>query len=232
MASVVLEECQKCGHYLAYDSNEIYCPLCRRSTVKQISYTCPECGCDLVYGGRRYNCPQCWLEGDDPYPQEGRVESKGAQYDPLKHFRFWMTHILGVEPVSELRDANRLLEKIKLLMTRDKISAPSVGDCSRWLKELRRNRLYKNASLILKLLREDELPPIDQCVIKRAELMFCSILRMREKLELCGNRHYYPFYIYKIFNEISDGEQRWVLSHIHLQIEKIRKCEIEWRDKI
>ena len=81
--SVVLEECQKCGHNLAYDSNEIYCPLCRRSTVKQISYTCPECGCDLVYGEWRYYCPQC-----DPYTQEERVESEGAQYDPLKHFRF------------------------------------------------------------------------------------------------------------------------------------------------
>ena len=110
---------------LAYDSNEIYCPLCRRSTVKKISYICSECGCDLVYGG----CPQC-----DPYPQEGQVESKGAQYDPLKHFRFWMTHILGVEPVSELRDACRLLEKIKLLMTHDKISAPSCGVCSKMVE--------------------------------------------------------------------------------------------------
>ena len=128
MASVVLEECQKCGQNLAYDSNESYCPLCRRSTVKQISYTCTECGCDLVYSGRGYNCPQCGIEGDDPYPQEGRVESKGVQYDSLTHFRFWMTHILGVEPASEFGDACRLLEKIKLLMTRDKISAPSVGD--------------------------------------------------------------------------------------------------------
>ena len=100
--------------------------------------------------------------------------------------------------MSELRDANRLLEKIKLLMTHDKICAPSVGDCRRSLKELRRNRLYKNASLILKLLRDDKLPSIDQCVIKRAELIFCSMLSMREKLELCGNRRYYPFYIYKV----------------------------------
>ena len=53
--------------------------------------------------------------------------------------------------------------------------------------------------------------------------MFCSILRMREKLELCGNRHYYPFYIYKTFDEILDVEQRWVLSHVHLQSEKTRK---------
>ena len=61
--------------------------------------------------------------------------------------------------------------------------------------------------------------------------MFCSILRMREKLVLCGNRRYYPFYIYKTFDEILDGEQRWVLSHIHLQSEKTRKkCEIEWRE--
>ena len=133
MRGVVLEKCQKCGHNLAYCSNKIYCPLCRQSTVKQISYTCQECGCDLVCGGRRYYCTQCRLEGDDPYPQEGRVESKGAQYDPLKHFRFWITHILGVEPVSELGDACRSLEKIKLLMTRDKISAPSVGDCRRSL---------------------------------------------------------------------------------------------------
>ena len=112
MASVVLDECQKkCGHNLAYDSNKIYCPPCRRSTVKQVSYTCEECDCDLVYSGQRYYCPQCGLEGDDSYPQEGRVESTVAQYDPLKHFRFWMTRILGVEPESELGDACRLLEK-------------------------------------------------------------------------------------------------------------------------
>ena len=54
---------------------------------------------------------------------------------------------------------------------------------------------------------------------------------MQEKLELSGNTHYYPFYLYKIFDEILDGEQRWVLSHIHMQSEKTRKkCEIEWRE--
>ena len=101
-SGVVLEECQKHWHNSAYGSHKIYCPLCRRSTAKQISFTCQGCDCDLVYGGRCYCCPQCGLEGDDPYPQEGRVESKGAQYDPLKHFRFWMTHTLGLEPVGDL----------------------------------------------------------------------------------------------------------------------------------
>ena len=51
-----------------------------------------------------------------------------------RNFRFWMTHILGVEPVSELGDACRLLEKIKLLMTHDKISAPSFGVCSKMVE--------------------------------------------------------------------------------------------------
>ena len=74
------------------------------------------------------------------------------------------------------------------------------------------------------MLRDDELPPIDECVIKRAELMFCSMLRMREKLELYGSRRYYPFYIYKILDDILGGKRKWVLSHIiRLQSEKTRK---------
>ena len=51
--------CQKPGHELAYDLNKfangifdessIYCPQCRRNTLKLVSYTCEECDCDFVY---------------------------------------------------------------------------------------------------------------------------------------------------------------------------------------
>ena len=60
--------------------------------------------------------------------------------------------------------------------------------------------------------------------------MFCRMLRIRQKLGLGDNRCYYPFYIYKILDKILEGEQRWVLSYIHLQSEKTRKrCDIDWK---
>ena len=60
--------------------------------------------------------------------------------------------------------------------------------------------------------------------------MFCCMLRIREKLGLGGNKCYHPFYICKIFDEILEGNQRWVLSYIYLQSEKTRKmCDKEWK---
>ena len=87
--------------------------------MKLASYTCLECDCDFVYGEWCYYCRQCGQMEDGPHPKKGWLKSKGAQYDPLKHFRFWITDILGVEPLSELGDAYQLFENIKLLMTRD-----------------------------------------------------------------------------------------------------------------
>ena len=56
------------------------------------------------------------------------------------------------------------------------------------------------------------------------------MLRIREKLGLGGSRCNYPFYIYKILDEILEGDQRWVFSYIQLQSEKTRKrCDMEWK---
>ena len=111
--------------------------------------------------------------------------------------------------------AYKLLEKMKLLMSRNKISSPSVKDCRRWLKKCGRSKLYNNTTLMLQLLRNIEPPP-GPCAIGRAKVMFCRMLRIWEKLGLGGNRCYNPFYIYKIFDEILEGDQRRVLSYIHL----------------
>ena len=131
--------------------------------------------------------------------------------------------------MSELGDTFNL-EKMKDLRNRDKISAPSVDDCRRWLKELGRSKLYKNTTRILKWLTNADHPLIDERAIEKTKVRFCCLLRIREKLYLGGNRRYYPFYIYKIFDEIVEGEQRSVLSYIDLQGEKTRKkCDKEWK---
>ena len=70
------------------------------------------------------------------------------------------------------------------------------------VKKLSRSKLYKNTTMILKLLRNVDPPSIDLCDVRRAKLMFCCMLRIREKLGLSGNRCYYALYIYKIFDEI------------------------------
>ena len=100
--------------------------------MKLVAYTCEECDSDCVYCGGCNYCPQCGKEGDGPYPQEGLFQSKGTQNDPLKHFRFWIPHNLGVEYLSEFGDAYQLLENIQLLMIRVEISTPLVKDCTRW----------------------------------------------------------------------------------------------------
>ena len=149
--------CEECGHELdlVWDLGkaEFCCPRCR--PVERVSYTrCDECVCGLDWCDEWYCnvCPQCGMskEGDCPYLRK----EPSAQYDPLKHFWFWITHILGRESVSELGDAFNLLEKMKDLMNRDKISAPSVDECRCWLKELGRSKLYKNTTQILKWLNK------------------------------------------------------------------------------
>ena len=236
LADAVDVVCEKCRRELdlVWDLGkaEFCCPRCR--PVKRVSYTrCDECGCGLDWYDEwyRYVCPQCGMskEGDCPYLRKEQ-SVKEAYSGPLKHFWFWINNVLGQEPASELGDAFNLLEKMKDLMKRDEISAPSVDDCRRWLKELGRSKLYKNTTQILKWLTNADHPPIDERAVEKAKVRFCNMLRIREKLNLGGNRRYYPFYIYKIFDEILEGEQRWVLSYIHLQSEKTRKkCDKEWK---
>ena len=115
---------------------------------------------------------------------------------------------------------------MKLLVRRDKISSPSVSDCRRWLKTLNRSKLSKNTTKMLMLLRNDDPPLINPDAIGKSKVIFCCMLRIRQKLGLGGNRCYYPFYVYKIFDEILEGEQRWLLSYIHQQNENTRKSMI------
>ena len=238
LAGAVDVVCEKCGHELEWvwglDMRNLNKFCCRRClpVVRVSSTHCEECGCDLVWGEELY-CPQCGVIREGPFPSTERCVGKPRttyQHDPIKYFRFWLTHILGWEPASELGDAAVLLERLEGLMKRDKISSPSVDDCRRWLKELGRSKLYKNTTQILKWLTNADHPPIDEWAIEEAKVRFCNMLRLREKLNLGGNRCYYPFYIYKIFDEILEGEQRWVLSYIHMQSEKTReKCDKEWK---
>ena len=105
-------------------------------------------------------------------------------------------------------DACKLLENTKLLVVCDEISHHSVSFFRRWFKKLGRSKLYKNTTKILKLLRNVDPPPIDPYAIGRAKVIFCCVLRIRQKLGLAGNRCYYPLYIYKTFHKILEGAQR------------------------
>ena len=223
--------CEKCGCELAcdFDKLKVYCPQC---VVHRVPFPhCMRCDSDMVRNDEHtYICPRCGvtIEWGCPHSNKGRV-SKSAQYEPLEHFRNWIIHILGWEPSSELGDGETLMKKLEILMESDKISSPSVQDCRRWLKKLGQSKLYKNTTKILMRLTGARHPDIDVQVIKVAEQRFSCVLQVRKNLNLSGKR-YLPFYIYKMLDEILEGEQRWVLAYIHLQSGKTRKkCEAEWK---
>ena len=231
--------CETCGHELAGDIDivklEVSCPRCRQNTVKCVSPRhCERCRCELVWNDDifRYVCPQCGKaaeRGPCPYLREEWKIMTACQHDPLKYFRSWVIHILGWEPSSELGDSVTLLKKLEGLKTRDKVSAPSVKDCRRWLKELGQTKLYRNTTQILIRLTKAQHPTIDVGVVKVAEVKFRSLLQLQQTINFGGSRSY-PFYIYKILDEILQGEHRWVLSYIHLPSEKtLEKCEVEWK---
>lgn len=222
--------------------------------VQLIDYThCIACGSNMIVNATRseLKCPEddcgivCSLVGtvfDDMqfYSQEGQ-KAKSGTFNPNRHFRFWWTHILATEPESELavrgETAEKLIADVNNIIGRDKkiLQLLSVVDIRLILQELAHSsNLNKNIPLILKKITGVSPPQLNDGIAVRVENIFSKAIEISERIRSDSrvNRNYYPYYIYKILDQLlepDDVKQRRILCYIYMQSQDtVEADDREW----
>ena len=181
-----------------------------------------------------------------PFCKSNIYRGPRLTFNPNRHYRFWIDHILARESEEELGDkadpsnqsGEKLLARLLSIVHRDRkiLRLLGVEDVRAMLKEVKRTDLNKNVSLILKILTGVEPPSLSEKLLSKGEKIFSKAIQTRERVCRSGrvNRNYYPFYIYKIFDAIlpeDDHENRRVLYYIHLQGEEtLSNNDTEWEE--
>ncbi|NBP85422.1 MAG: hypothetical protein EBU54_09640 [Mycobacteriaceae bacterium] len=177
------------------------------------------------------------------YSQEGQ-KAKSGTFNPNRHFQFWWAHILAREPEEEIGDKSdpdnlygeKLLLDLRAVVVRDRkvLRLLTVNDVRAMLREAGRTDLNKNVPLVLKKLTGVGPPQIADAMAVRVENLFTKAIEIGERVRRPGrvNRNYYPYYIYKILDQLlaeDDFENRRVLYYIYVQSkETVEADDADW----
>jgi len=226
-------------------------------SAQHIDYErCPGCGGDMAVDAGRSELRCCDAECgtirelvgtvfDDSqfYSQEGQ-KAKSGTFNPNRHFQFWWTHILAREPEEEIGDKSdpdnlygeKLLHVLRAVVVRDRkvLRLLTVNDVRAMLRETGRTDLNKNVPLVLKKITGVGPPQIADAIAVRVENLFTKAIEIGERVRRAGrvNRNYYPYYIYKILDQLlaeDDFDNRRVLYYIYIQSkETVEADDADW----
>lgn len=217
---------------------------------------CPACAGDMAVDSGRSELRCCDAECgtirelvgtvfDDSqfYSQEGQ-KAKSGTFNPNRHFQFWWTHILAREPEEEIGDkadpdnlyGEKLLSELRAVVVRDRkvLRLLTVNDARAMLREVGRTDLNKNVPLVLKKLTGVGPPQTADATAVRVENLFTKAIEIGERVRRSGrvNRNYYPYYIYKILDQLlpdDDFENRRLLYYIYIQSqETVEADDADW----
>lgn len=163
------------------------------------------------------------------YNQEGQKTKLGT-FNPNRHFQFWWLRIMAREPEEELGDKDdadnlygeKLLAHLRKIIVQDKkiLRLITVNDVRDMLCECDRTELNKNVPLIMKKLTGIGPPQICDNIAARVENLFTKAIEIGKRIRRDDrtNRNYYPFYIFKILDQILvDEEMRRIFFYIYIQ---------------
>jgi hypothetical protein len=161
-------------------------------------------------------------------------KTKTGTFNPNRHFYFWWNRILAKE--DELDVNSELIDNIMKIIQRDKkvLRMLTVIDIRNILRELKKTELNKNIPLILKKITGIGPPSIPESIEIQVENIFTKVIEICESIKRYGrtNRNYYPYYIYKIIDNIipeSDFENRRILYYIYIQSkETVELDDLDW----
>ncbi len=161
-------------------------------------------------------------------------KKKNKNFDPNKHYKSWITCILGEEDKTEIEKSKlipKLLDKMKSLNI--KPNDLNVTIIRKLLIKIKQTRFNKNTSLIFKLINKNyDFPTISHDDKEKCAYLFYKVVYEREKTLLMTderkNKRYYPYYIRKILEYILEDKN--ILNFIHLQKDQtLIEADLEWK---
>jgi hypothetical protein len=207
--------------------NYNYCKVCCSEMIvdsakSELKCSDPTCGTIRELVGTVF-------EDSNYYNQEGQKTKLGT-FNPNRHFQFWWLRIMAREPEEELGDKDdvdnlygeKLLANLRRIIVQDKkiLRLITVNDVRDMLCECDRTELNKNVPLIMKKLTGIGPPQICDVIAARVENLFTKAIEIGKRIRRDDrtNRNYYPFYIFKILDQILvDEEMRRIFYYIYIQ---------------
>lgn len=182
-----------CGAVMRVSVGELLCPECGR--VEQLDATSTQSEC--LAGGARTH------QGD---------------YKSIRHYRYWMDRITGVES----RDLSEYLPAIERIIARDNINrrALSVRAVRAIFVECGLTDLNDHAVLIMVRCGGAPPPLLSHAEERVLERKFRQVMQLYEKvIGNAGNKRYYPYFIGKLIEQqFAPGHpKRRLLDYIHAQ---------------
>lgn len=159
-------------------------------------------------------------------------KAKNGTFQPERHYRLWIIHILGDENDEEIGNSNdkddlygeKLIATIRKILIDDNevLQMVNVYKLRKILKQIDRTDLNKNTTKIIKKITGIGPPPLPDEIFRKSSKMFSRVLEIHESIHSGNkpNRSFYPYYIYKILELLipeSDTKLRSILFYIYNQ---------------
>ena len=190
---------------------------------------CSNCNMCLELHQGELVCPYCSII------QSALGGRTCSTYNPDRHYRLWIEHILGLEDLNEVTDAHMALVTREIAKLGIPVQMVTVPDIRKVLLANKLTKLNKNVSTILTRLTGIAPPTLSEEVKLKCGQYFMRSIRIHERSAEYArrNHNYYPFYIYKILDCLipeSDLETRRILFYIFLQSPlTLRSNDEDWK---
>jgi hypothetical protein len=174
---------------------------------------CPECGGSIKLYGTVFEDTQF-------YSQEGQ-RSKHGCYDPTRHCKFWIHRIQAKENTDIPK---KCIDQVIYCIKRDGIIDGRRLLCSQiriYLKETYNTEYNDHVPLIRKIITGIVPPQLTAKELRQLYNLFDKAVNAFELIKPPDktNTMYYPYIIYKIFDQILAGgiRRKKIMECIHLQ---------------
>lgn len=184
---------------------------------------------DVVPELSELHCPNCSeiktivgavFRDDQFYPQDGQKTKHGG-YDTSRHYKFWIERLQALE--TKVFDED-VLANIAYIIKRDNYHTRELT-CELMRAILKNPRvkatnLNDHAPLLVKKFGGEGPPQLDYHENRLCAIRFNKVIALYDKVNPTGgNKPYYPYFIYKILEEMFKGNpaKLRLLDYIHLQ---------------
>jgi hypothetical protein len=147
-------------------------------------------------------------------------KNKNGSYDPNRHYKFWMDRIQGKE---KKNIDKKIKNKITNSVERNNYKINNVHDMRRILRITHLTNYNDHSSLLIKECFNIAPPQLSEKMLINVGIKFNRIMYLLNLITGgSGNRPYYPYFIYKIFEDEIDtfAEKKYYIQ------DDLKKLEI------
>lgn len=202
---------------------------------------CRQCGCQMIIDHSRSEmfCEYCGIVDtlvgklqQIEYANTDKVQS--AKDDVSRHLKKWLHYIQGTNQIENITKYEEDLSKIKnhIEIHQVDVNSLNVAKMRKILKDVNMTDYNYNCTKLIVDCGGPAPPTLSTYEFERVCMYVQKIFSIKKTLKKpCNKKPYYPYYIYKVFENILPEEKKPLMNYVHFQDPKtLKKCDLEFKD--